>query len=65
MFDFKNVLNINNNLIQFLQENKILILCDFYKCKTLNFLKFILNLRVFTEKILNMDNLLVAANLNR
>ena len=55
---------MNDNLIQFLLEKKLdlSILCGFYSCY---FSEFILKLLVFSEKILNLNNLLVAANLNR
>ena len=55
------------DLIQFLQEKKtrVFLLCGFYKGKSWNFSKFILKLRVYSEEILNLDNILVAANLNR
>ena len=41
MFKFKNVLNINDILIQFLQEKKLefFILSEFYKGKSWNFRK--------------------------
>ena len=40
------------------------MLSGFYQGKSWNFLKFILNLRVFSEEILILDILLVAAILN-
>ena len=66
MFELKYVSKSNDNLIQFLLENilKFLILRGFYKGKIWNFSKFILKLRVFSG-ILNLDNQLVSATLNR
>ena len=52
-------------MIQFLREKKrYFILCGYYQGK-LNFLKFILKLRVSCEEILNLDDLLAVAHLNR
>ena len=52
--------------IQILQEKRLefFILCGFYKGKSWNLMKFVLKLCVYSKEILNLDNLLVAANLN-
>ena len=51
------------NLLEFLYEKELnLILCGFYKGKFWNFSKFILKPRVYQEKILIFDILIVAAN---
>ena len=61
------VSKLNDNLIQFLEEKILdfLILCDFQKRISWIFSKFILKLRVFSEKISNLEHLLVAIYLNR
>ena len=64
MFDFKYVLKRLNSVFA-RKKTRISLLCGFYKGKSLTFSKFILKLRVYSEEILNLDNLLVAANLNR
>ena len=57
---------MNENLIQFLQEKSRFIYTMWVlQMKSWYFLKFILKLLVISEEILNLNNLLVAANLNR
>ena len=64
MFDFKYVLK-RLNPVFCKKKEEFFILCGFYKGKSWTFSKFISKLRVYSEEILNLDNILVAANLNR
>ena len=64
MFDFKYVLKRPNSVFAG-KKTRIFLLCGFYKGKSWTFSKFILKLRVYSEEILNLDNILVAAYLNR
>ena len=57
---------MNNNLIQLLQEKTRFFYTKWVlQMKSWYFSKFILKPLVFSEEILNLNNLLVAANLNR
>ena len=57
---------MNENLIQFLQEKSRFIYTMWVlQMKSWYFSKFIIKLLVISEEILNLNNLLVAANLNR
>ena len=64
MFDFKCVLKRLDSVFA-RKKTRIFLLCGFYKGKSWTFSKFILKLRVYSEEILNLDNILVVANLNR
>ena len=63
MFELKYVSKLNHNLIQFLQEkNWISLYCvSFTSVRVGNSFKT----SFFSQEIINLDNLLVAANLNR
>ena len=62
MSEFKCVSKFTDNFIQFLQEKRLefLVLCKSWNCFKIHF-----ETPLFSEEILNLDNLLVAATLNR
>ena len=67
MFEFQYVSKSNDNVIQFFKKKKLefFILCKFYE-QELEFFEIYFWNSVYTqEELLNLDNLLVAANLNR
>ena len=64
MVNFKYVLKEPDSVFA-RKRLEFFILCRFYKGKSWNFSKLVLKLRLYSEEILNLDNLLVAANLNR
>ena len=68
MFEFQNVLNVNNNLIQFCKKKKR----EFLYCvglgfteEELVFFEIVLKPRAFSQEISNLHNILIASNLNR
>ena len=67
MFEIEYIPKFNDNFIQFLQGKRpeLLILCELYKCKSWNFSKFIPKIRVFSEEVVHLDNLLAGAYLSR
>ena len=60
MFEFK-----YDELIQFLQKRLEFLILSFTSVRVEIFQYSFIKLRVFSEEVLNWDNLLVAANLNR
>ena len=67
MFEFKNVSKFNYNMIKFWQEKRLEFFYTVWvlQMKIRKFSKFISKVRAFSAEILNLDNVLIAANLNR